>query len=120
MVASPTRRAYGRERLRLDLSPLVLMMSPKPPTARTSRETQMLRQTVGLASIVFVLSMLGAADAVGSAQRTFVASYGVSANTGFNCSIAKPCRAFNEAITVTNLGGEVIVLDSAGYGPVTI
>jgi hypothetical protein len=42
------------------------------------------------------------------------------ANTAFNCSIAKPCRAFSEAIGVTTAGGEVIVLDSAGYGPVTI
>jgi hypothetical protein len=55
-----------------------------------------------------------------TAQRTFVASYGLTANTAFNCSIAKPCRAFSEAIGVTNPNGEVIVLDSAGYGPVTI
>jgi hypothetical protein len=59
-------------------------------------------------------------DAAAAAQRTFVASYGVAANTAFNCSIAKPCRAFSEAIGVTTSGGEVIVLDSAGYGPVTI
>ncbi len=55
-----------------------------------------------------------------AAQRTFVASYGLAANTAFNCSIAKPCRAFSEAIGVTNGGGEVIVLDSAGYGAVTV
>jgi len=53
-------------------------------------------------------------------QRTFVASYGLPVNTAFNCSIAKPCRAFSEAIGVTQSGGEVVVLDSAGYGPVTI
>jgi len=61
-----------------------------------------------------------ATDALAAAQRTFVASYGSPANTSFNCSLAKPCRAFGEAIGVTNPGGEVIVLDSAGYGPVTI
>jgi hypothetical protein len=55
-----------------------------------------------------------------AAQRTFVASYGLTANTAFDCSIAKPCRAFNEAIGVTSPKGEVIVLDSAGYGPVTV
>src|SRR5206468_1534427 len=49
-----------------------------------------------------------------------VASYGLTANTALNCSIAKPCRQFSEAVGVTSLGGEVIVLDSAGYGPVTI
>lgn len=64
------------------------------------------------------------AFAIGSAsaavQRTFVASYGLAANTAFNCSITKPCRAFSEAISVIASGGEVIVLDSAGYGSVTI
>ena len=55
-----------------------------------------------------------------AAQRTFVASYGAPTNVSFNCSITKPCRAFSEAIGVTNPNGEVIVLDSAGYGPVTI
>jgi hypothetical protein len=59
-------------------------------------------------------------DAAATAQRTFVASYGLTANTAFNCSIAKPCRAFSEAIGVTTSGGEVIVLDSAGYGVVMI
>jgi len=50
-----------------------------------------------------------------SAQRTFVASYGAPLNTALNCSITKPCRAFSEAISVTNPDGEVIVLDSAGH-----
>jgi hypothetical protein len=31
-----------------------------------------------------------------AAQRTFVASYGLTTNTAFNCSIAKPCRQFSE------------------------
>ncbi|MEO8134363.1 MAG: hypothetical protein ABI831_10330 [Betaproteobacteria bacterium] len=44
----------------------------------------------------------------------------MTTNTAFNCSITKPCRTFSEAIGVTNSGGEVVVLDSAGYGPVTI
>ena len=60
------------------------------------------------------------AGASSAAQRTFVASYGLAANTAFNCSIAKPCRAFSEAISVTDPAGEVVVLDSAGYGPVSI
>jgi hypothetical protein len=76
-------------------------------------------------SLVFVPALVAAAfahspPAWAVAQRTFVASYGLTANTAFNCSIAKPCRAFSEAIGVTNPKGEVIVLDSAGYGPVTV
>ena len=80
----------------------------------------MLRRTAYLASTVFALSMLTSTGAMASAQRTFVASYGSPANTAFNCSISKPCRAFSEALSVTSLNGEVIVLDSAGYGSVTI
>lgn len=80
----------------------------------------MLRGTCALALIAFALSTLGATDAAAVVRRTFVASYGASTNTAFNCSIAKPCRAFSEAIGVTTSGGEVIVLDSAGYGPFSV
>lgn len=52
-----------------------------------------------------------------AAQRTFVASTGNDANP---CSIAAPCRGFAAALAQTTAGGEVIVLDSAGYGIVTI
>jgi hypothetical protein len=54
------------------------------------------------------------------AQRTFVRSTGVDANTALNCSLVNPCRSFSAAMSVTSPGGEVIVLDSAGYGAVTI
>jgi len=66
------------------------------------------------------LIIVALANSAIAVQRTFVASYGLSANTAFNCSLAKPCRAFSEAIGVTSADGEVVVLDSAGYGPVTI
>lgn len=80
----------------------------------------MQRRLFMMATVAGVLLMLAASHAAATAQRTFVASYGSPANTAFNCSIVKPCRAFSEAISVTSAGGEVIVLDSAGYGPVTI
>lgn len=78
-----------------------------------------------LSMLVFVPTVIAAAFsfsplANAAAQRTFVASFGSSANTAFNCSLTKPCRAFSEAIGVTNPKGEVVVLDSAGYGTVTI
>jgi hypothetical protein len=56
-------------------------------------------------------------ESAATAPRTFVASNGSDANP---CSIAQPCRGFARAITQTSVGGEVIVLDSAGYGTVTI
>ena len=52
-----------------------------------------------------------------SPQRTFVASNGNDSNP---CSLTAPCRSFGAAIVQTASGGEVIVLDSAGYGTVTI
>jgi parallel beta helix pectate lyase-like protein len=49
--------------------------------------------------------------------RVFVSGLGNDANPG---SITSPKRSFASALTVTDAGGEIIVLDSAGYGPVTI
>jgi hypothetical protein len=69
------------------------------------------------ASIAFALSILASTETLATAQRTFVASYGSDANP---CSLTLPCRGFAAAVSQTNAGGEVIVLDSAGYGPVTI
>ncbi len=63
---------------------------------------------------VCALAISGSASA---AQRTFVASYGVDSNP---CSVTQPCRTFAAAVALTSADGEVVVLDSAGYGPVTI
>ena len=52
-----------------------------------------------------------------AAQRTFVSSGGVDNPL---CSLASPCRGFAAALLATLPNGEVIVLDSAGYGVVTI
>jgi hypothetical protein len=53
-------------------------------------------------------------------QRAFVATTGNDANAGVNCSRVSPCRSFAVAIGVTDPGGSVVVLDSGGYGAVTI
>ncbi|CAG9933551.1 right-handed parallel beta-helix repeat-containing protein [Candidatus Nitrotoga arctica] len=50
-------------------------------------------------------------------QRSFVASYGNDANI---CDTFFPCRTFAKALTVTDPNGEVLALDSSGYGPVTL
>ena len=64
-------------------------------------------------------ALLGAFPPLGIAasQRSFVASDGVDANP---CSLTQPCRSFSAALAQTNAGGEIVVVDSAGYGPVTI
>lgn len=49
--------------------------------------------------------------------RTWVSGTGIDNAT---CGRTNPCRNFAAAIAAVNPGGEVVVLDSAGYGPVTI
>jgi hypothetical protein len=61
----------------------------------------------------------GCADA-SAVGRTFVKSTGSDSNTASNCGPTTPCRSFAAALTVTDSGGEVVVLDSAGYGPTPI
>ncbi len=62
-------------------------------------------------------ALLVSSLALGAAQRTFVSTAGVN---NPSCSLGSPCRDFTAAIAATSAGGEVIVLDSGGYGPVTI
>ncbi len=65
---------------------------------------------------VFVLVLLPALAA--AAPRAWVsATFGI--DTG-NCSRPAPCRTFTYAITKVDAGGEINVLDSGGYGEMTI
>jgi len=50
-------------------------------------------------------------------QRTFVSTGGNDANA---CTRAEPCRNFAAAIANTTAGGEVVALDSGGYGAFSI
>jgi hypothetical protein len=65
----------------------------------------------------FMVAALVVEPAAAAGQRSFVSTAGTD---NLACSIATPCRSFAAAITATNAGGEVVVLDSGGYGPVTI
>ena len=72
-----------------------------------------LNALVALASAAVLFALpAGAAQ-----QRSFVASTGLDSNA---CNLPAPCRTFGAAIAQTLPGGEVIVLDSAGYGAATI
>ena len=62
--------------------------------------------------------LLVTAVAQAQSARTFV-----SAATGSDlnlCTLAAPCRALSRAVTMTTANGEVIVLDTGGYGPFTV
>jgi hypothetical protein len=69
-----------------------------------------------LASLVAALS-IAAFNVCWAAPRTFVSGTGNDANP---CSISAPCRSFAVAINAADAGGEVIALDTAGYGPFAI
>ncbi len=72
---------------------------------------------------LFALTLLSAtllAPAAQAAQRTFVATTGSDANTATNCGPTTPCRSFTSALSVTDVNGEIVVLNSGGYGQVTV
>lgn len=66
---------------------------------------------------VSVLALLAALPAGAQATRTWVSGVGDDANP---CSRTAPCKTFAGAISKTATGGEINVLDPAGYGGVTI
>lgn len=63
-----------------------------------------------------VLALLSV-PAVAQPVRTFVATHGLDTNA---CSLTAPCRNFAAAVAVVAPGGEVVPLDTGGYGPVSI
>ena len=71
----------------------------------------------------FLASLLALAvtssDLRALANRVFVSAR--SGNDANACgNVATPCQTFAGTVAQVNAGGEVIVLDSGGYGPVTI
>jgi hypothetical protein len=76
--------------------------------------------------IRIIVPLLAAVSAVATfqvhaAQRTHVsAAIGTDTNTATGCTPAAPCRTFQAAMAVTDPNGEVVVLDSGGYGAVGI
>jgi hypothetical protein len=76
----------------------------------------MRRTLISTAAIVAaLLTITGQAQA--QANRTFVSGHGDDTNA---CNLSAPCRSFQHAHDLTNAGGEITVLDAAGYGAVTI
>jgi hypothetical protein len=70
-----------------------------------------------LAAVAFM--MCSAFIVQGQNARTWVSGLGNDANAP-GCQQATPCRLLQTAFNNTNPGGQVVALDSAGYGPITI
>ena len=52
------------------------------------------------------------ANVTATVPRAFVSINGLDTNP---CSAVQPCRSFNQALTVVQPGGEIVVQDSGGY-----
>lgn len=70
-----------------------------------------------LARVALALFVLIAGNALAQNNRSAVSINGSDLDP---CTVASPCRSFTTAIAHTNPSGEIIALDSAGYGPFTI
>lgn len=72
---------------------------------------------IRLALVITIFSLALTSVVHAQAQRMFVSTSSSDTNP---CSRSAPCRNFAAAINAVAAGGEVIVLDSGGYGLVTI
>jgi hypothetical protein len=61
--------------------------------------------------------VLSAVPAQAQVTRTFVSP---TDNNATACSLAAPCWTFAAAYALTNAGGEIAVLGTAGYGTLSI
>jgi hypothetical protein len=69
---------------------------------------------------IFPTLLIGLSSGVpaqAQANRTFISGTGSDSNA---CTFVVPCRTAQQAHDVTNPGGEIVVLDPAGYGALTI
>ena len=73
----------------------------------------------GALALPLVSAEVSPAERTGTV-RTFVSGLGNDSNASANCARATPCRTFAAAYAVTQSGGEIIALDPADYGPITI
>lgn len=72
------------------------------------------------ATVILLAATLFAPESQAAAFRTYVSSGGNDINTATNCPRNNPCKTFAAAYTVTNAGGEIVALDTAGFGGLTI
>jgi hypothetical protein len=63
-----------------------------------------------IGSGIVCLALAGVGEA--TVPRAFVSINGLDTNP---CSAVQPCRSFNQALTVVEAGGEIVVQDSGGY-----
>jgi hypothetical protein len=89
------------------------------PGLRQVRDDRRIKCNAAAVAVATALVLwVGAMPAQARSPRTFVSGTGSDASA--TCSRAAPCRSFAGAFSGTAACGEIVVLDSAGCGPVTI
>jgi len=73
-----------------------------------------------LLAVSTVAAVLVATPALATSTRTYVSNGGSDANATFSCDFAHPCRTFAAALAQTTAGGEILAIDSSGYGRLVI
>ena len=71
-----------------------------------------------IAAAVMMLGFTVTAQA--GADITYVSTTGKDKNVKVDCSASAACRTLAAALSVTNSGGEIVVLNSGGYGSASI
>jgi parallel beta helix pectate lyase-like protein len=79
------------------------------------KESSIMKKLILTLSSAFV--MFGLAFPAAAAPRVFVSGFGSNTHAG---TLASPVRQIQKAMTLVDSGGEIIILDSANYNPVTI
>jgi hypothetical protein len=87
------------------------------PKSLKRKESIMLKLNLMRVFTFAVLFLLASVAGQAQPARTFVSSAGSDAN---DCSRSSPCRNFQRGHDAVAAGGEVVALDSAGYGAVNI
>jgi len=72
---------------------------------------------MSLLAVAVAMLVMGSSEGQAQATRTWVSGVGDDANP---CSRTAPCRTFASAISKTQAGGQISVLDPGGFGAVTI
>jgi hypothetical protein len=82
------------------------------------RQMKRVLKRVRLAAVVaLAAATLTGAQGLAQNTRSFVSGQGLDTNP---CTRAAPCRTLQVAHNATSPKGEIAILDSAGYGPLTI
>jgi hypothetical protein len=78
-------------------------------------KTRLVMNVIGSALLLGAMSRISQAQ--GTSGRAFISTTGTDAGT---CTVAAPCRTIAFALTQLADNGELVFLNSGGYGPATI